>query len=508
MSDPRKTVQGVTLYQQARKLHDAGDLRAAADGYQKALALCPTHTGVIADYARLAVAVKDWPAAEQLYRHLLTVKPDARCEAMLGMTLFRQAKCAEALPYLQQHLAIDPDNAEILLMAGLCATALKDWDQTIAFGQRLDRVRSDARSIDLIFNGLFNLGRKAELDAMYELVMARYPDNPELLGLCGVHLLKRGEFARGFALQLAIRWRYDKQRPADFRTLPADFWDGQRFDGTLLVAGEQGLGEEILSCCMLSDLVRMQQPAIVECEPRLLPLFRRSWPELEFRPRHAGELDRIAASGINYRRIKGLDLAYFLRREHPLPAQPPWLVADPARRQALRERYQARFPGKRLVAVSWRSHRVFGKDQDKSIPPQALQALLAREDLACIDVQYGDVAADLDLLNAAGIPRPWRDPDIDATNDLDALAAQLSAMDAVVSVSNTTVHLAGALGVPCVVLLPKHRPVLWYWEYEAATTPWYPSLRLLRNDREDDWQGLVSRAAEALGQLPLPAELS
>lgn len=506
MNDARKTVQGITLYQQARKAHDAGELRVAADGYQKALALCPAHPGLTADFARLATDAKDWPAAEKLYRHLLSIKPDCRCEPLLAQALVRQDQFATALPLLRQHLQYQPDNPDVLLMAGLCASKLKYWAEAVELGQQLDRVRSSPKSLDLIINGLFNLGRKTELDALIDEVMARYPDNPELLGLAGVHLLKRGEFARGFALQLAIRWRYDQRRPADFRTLPADFWDGQKFAGTLLVAGEQGLGEEILSSGMLTDLVTMQQPAVVECEPRLLPLFRRSWPTLEFRPRHAGELDRLIASGITYRRINGLDLAYFLRRQHPLPPQPPWLLADHDRSSELRARYQARFPGKRLVALSWRSHRAFHNGPDKSVPIQALVPLLQRADCAFIDVQYGDVDAELAVLDAAGVARPWRDPELNATTDIDGLAAQLAAMDAVVSVSNTTIHLAGALGVPGLLLLPKTRPVLWYWGYEADVTPWYPSLQLLRNHSEQDWQELIARAGVALDRLPARTE--
>lgn len=496
MTNPQNLLKSVQLHQQAKQLHAAGQHAAAADAFQKALALVPHNPLLIADYARLAEDVKDWAGAEKLYRRLLAVKPDAACEAWLGHVLFRQGRFADALPFLQIQIERGPPEPDLLLMAGLSASKLKQWDDVIAVGKQLDAVRSNEKSLDLIINGLFNLGRRDELHDWVEQAIRRYPDQPELMGLCGVHLLKCGEFRRGFGFQRAIRWRYDAGRPAQFQADPEHYWDGQPFAGTLLIAGEQGLGEEILASCMLGDVIARGQRMVVECEPRLLPLFRRSWPGIDFVPRYAGELDRLAASGGIWRRIKCLDLAEFFRRQEPLPMQAPWLIADPERSKALRADYQARFPGRKLVGISWRSKREFHNGPGKSIPVTALAPLLARSDVAVVNVQYGDCTSDLAELDAAGIPRPWQDPAINASDDIDALAAQLAALDQVVSVSNTTVHLAGAIGTPCLVLLPKSRPVLWYWGYQADTAPWYPSLQMLRNRTEDNWQAVIAQAVE------------
>ncbi|MFZ5755782.1 MAG: tetratricopeptide repeat protein [Pseudomonadota bacterium] len=498
MSTPQAMLKGVQLFQQAQQLHGERQYGKAAELYRQAMNLLPAHPGIVAGYARLAEDVKDWSAAEKLYRHLLDVKPDARCEPWLGHVLLQQGQADAAWPLLSSGLALNPDHADLLWINGLCASKLKRWEDVIDLGRRLQRVRDNAQAMDLLLNGLFNLGRRDELDALLENALSRFPDNPQVLGLCGVHLLKKGEFARGFALQRAIRMRYDHNPPADLHKPAPDEWDGKPFDGTLLIAGEQGLGEEILASCMLSDIVQMGQPAVVECEPRLLPLFRRSWPTLEFVPRFAGELTRRTASGQPFRRVRCLDLAHFLRRQDPLPPQPAWLVPDPVRREGLRAQYRQRFGNRRLIGISWRSHRAFHNGPDKSVPLSALQPLLARTDVAWIDVQYGDVGDDLAALDAAGIARPWRDAGIDATTDLDGLAAQLLALDMVVSVSNSTVHVAGACGAPGLVMLPKTRPVLWYWGYERDGTPWYPSLQLLRNTTENDWQDLVMQIGQRI----------
>jgi hypothetical protein len=87
---------------------------------------------------------------------------------------------------------------------------------------------------------------------------------------------------------------------------------------------------------------------------------------------------------------------------------------------------------------------------------------------------------------------------IDQFKDLDAFAAQVAALDHVISVSNTTVHMAGALGVDCIVMPPPARGRLWYWSIEGDTTPWYQSVRIVRRALSETWTDQVARAAALL----------
>ncbi|MFZ5699095.1 MAG: hypothetical protein ACOY9J_10355 [Pseudomonadota bacterium] len=498
MNNPQSVARGLRRFQQAQQQHERGELALAAESYRQALLLLPDHVAILAEYARLAEQVHDWQATEKLYRQIIGLRPDAGVEARLGYALFKQARFAEAVPFFHAHLRRQPDDSGVLLALGLVSCALKNWQDALACGRRLESVAPDAKSMEIVLNSLFNLGRGEELDTLVESAIVRHSDNPDVLSLCGVHLLKRGAFGRGFAFQRAIRHRYDHDHP-DFRKLPAHHWDGKQFDGTLLVAGEQGLGEEILASCMFRDLIVMGQRTLVECEPRLIPAFRRSFPEIDFLPRWEGHFDRIAASGIVFRRIKSLDLACFLRCQDRMPPQAPWLLPDAERVARIRQDYRLRWPGRQIVGLSWHSNRVFSDGPGKSIPVLALAPLLARQNTVFINVQYGERSDDLTELARAGLPIPVTDDSIDAYQDLDGLLAQLGALDGLVSVSNSTVHLAGASGVPCQVLLPHARPIFWYWGYDVERTPWYPSLRLWRNGPDNDWTALAIRLRDASG---------
>ncbi|MFZ5530813.1 MAG: hypothetical protein ACOY4U_07170, partial [Pseudomonadota bacterium] len=203
--------------------------------------------------------------------------------------------------------------------------------------------------------------------------------------------------------------------------------------------------------------------------------------------------------GGSFRRINGLDLVGFFRNgKEKFPDRHAWLLPDAERATALRADYQKRCPGRQLIGLSWKSTRVMEGGAIKNVQLENFAPVLATENTAFINLQYGDVADDINRVRAAGIGDIFIDARIDATNDLDGLFAQVAALDLIVSTSNTTVHVAGALGIPCLVLLPKIRPVLWYWGYQGISTPWYPSLELLRNARDDDWRVLMNTAAARL----------
>ena len=114
-----------------------------------------------------------------------------------------------------------------------------------------------------------------------------------------------------------------------------------------------------------------------------------------------------------------------------------------------------------------------------------------------VDLQYGDSDMDRAQFEAETGVSVIRDKEIDSLKDLDGFAAQVAAMDLIVSISNTTVHVAGALGVPAWVLLPN--APMWRWMIDRDDTPWYPLVRLFRQNKRGDWPGVMEKVTVALG---------
>ena len=148
-----------------------------------------------------------------------------------------------------------------------------------------------------------------------------------------------------------------------------------------------------------------------------------------------------------------------------------------------------------MVGVAWISkNKRIG--HQKSMTLGDLAPLAVRPGITLVDLQYGDTEAERRAFAAETGVTLVHDDHIDQMADLDAFAAQVAAMDLVISVSNTTVHFAGALGVPVWVML--HMVPLNYWMLDREDSPWYPSARLFRQSEPGQWADVIRRVGDAL----------
>lgn len=494
MNNPQTIARALELFASARALHGAGRLAEAAEAYRRATQLLPNHVDMLAGYARLAQDVSDWPAAEKLYRRIGELRPDGGHEGHLAFVLLQQGRNADAAHYFRAARARSPTDMPALRGLAMALGRSQQWQEALDCGLALERsVPASQQTPDVVLNSLFYLGMGDELDARIDTVLPRYPGNHAIAAICGLHLLKRGDFRRGFRLLRDAGWGLPGGA-AD----AAGAWRGETFDGTLLVIGEQGLGEEILASSLFGTLPAARPQVRILCEPRLAGLFRRSFPGLQVVPGKEISAATAADAEQPVRHIKSLDLAAL--SDNPLPARPAWLTPDPERAARLKQELRARWPGKRLVGLSWSSSRAIHGARDKSAPLSALAPLLSMPDTVCINLQYGDTTADLAQLAGTGLPQPNTVAGIDNREDIDGLLALMSALDAIVTVSNTTAHLAGAAGLECHLLLPHAHPVFWYWGYRGEHTPWYPAMRIWRCDPDGSWSGLAGKVARQLLQ--------
>jgi len=194
-------------------------------------------------------------------------------------------------------------------------------------------------------------------------------------------------------------------------------------------------------------------------------------------------------------------LGRYLRQSgDAFPSHPnDFLVADPARSAQLRKRLD---DGRRVIGLSWRSRNPKCENA-KSATLCDFHAVLALPGCRFVDLQYGDTDAEREAVERELGVRVERLDDVDNTQDIDGLAALMAACDAVVTVSNTTAHLAGALGRPTRVLVPFGLGRMWCWLDEGEASPWYGSVRLQRQRRLHDWSGPVEAVAAEFAAQPL-----
>ncbi|MCE3000366.1 MAG: tetratricopeptide repeat protein [Betaproteobacteria bacterium] len=521
--------QAQQLFFAALAAQNAGRLAKAEQLYREALALAPGRpsllnnlASVLRDLSRHEEALnmsaalvlaapgdaQSWITRASIYTALgdsLSAASDllqatrldpenAALQLLLGTTLLEGGQPGQAIRCLRQVFSAQPGDpqaacqlANALLRAFQPDEAIHCCDKALA----LDPRHADAWLNRA--NALLQLGRYDEALHGYSNVQQLAPGSPRAWWNESLLRLLLGDLERGWKLY-EYGWATGQrgmQRPRF--TAPA--WDGRPLEGDLLVWAEQGIGDQILFGTMLEELRPLARQVIVAAAPRLLPLLQRSLPGLRFVSGEAvdPQLPVAAQAAMG-------DLGGFLRGSADrFPQRAGYLRADAARAAALRARL---LPADQrlLVGLSWRSRNDhFGAL--KSLDPGQLAPLLALPGITAVDLQYGDTAAERAMLQQKhGITLQHCD-DIDNFNDLDGLAALIEACDVVVSVSNTTVHLAGALGKPTLVLLPFALGRIWYWHQHGERSLWYPSCRLLRQPQPGDWASPVAQALAEINKL-------
>ena len=256
-------------------------------------------------------------------------------------------------------------------------------------------------------------------------------------------------------------------------TLPE--WDGTaQPDKTLLVIKRiRHVGDQLRLARLIALAARRVRRCIVLAEPRLIPIYQRSYPEVDVRndvkdqESATAEADFVASYETLWEHLGSTERSIV---EGFAPLQP-----DPALVHRFRSRYKT--GGRALVGISWKS-----TNQNKDCPLISDWAEMMKG-LAVdfVSLQYGEVKQEIDTLRSLSGSNLVYDDTVDSMHDLDRFAAQVSALDSVVSISNTTVHMAGALGMKSVVILDdkSHLP----WPYYLSRSPWYPSTILIRRRR-------------------------
>jgi hypothetical protein len=279
------------------------------------------------------------------------------------------------------------------------------------------------------------------------------------------------------------------------RQLPFHVWDRSHDTGMkLLVCAEQGIGDQIMFAGCIADAQRSVGRVVLEAEPRLQPLFARSFPACQCLTGHWDQ-DPTCPSDITAHIHGGSLPGLFRQTPDSFPHQRGYLRADPERTQNWARRYAA-LPARLKVGISWRGGNDARTRQARSIGLSEWLPILRCPDVTFVNLQYGDHAAEMDSIRDEVRIHCW--PDSDPLKDLDDFAAQIAALDLVISVDNTTVHMAGALGVPVWTLLPI--PQDWRWVQGAASSPWYPSMKLFHQSERGNWQPVISAVADALAR--------
>jgi tetratricopeptide (TPR) repeat protein len=422
----------------------------------------------------------------------------------LVRALIQADKVTEALEVAGAAAAADPGGYQARLMLGFAHQKAHEPSRALEhYGAALAMQPSDPEVHDLLGSAYQELGRLEEALAEYDRALALRPDHAGAHFHRGLARLLLGDFARGWEDYEFRKLSAESSVPA--RRYPE--WDGSPLGGrTLLVRREQGLGDEIMFASMVPEIMRSAKHCVLECEPRLHSLFSRSFAQASvFAARPDGSLPPgIASLPVDVESAAG-SLARYLRPEaRSFSTGSGYLKADAGRVAHWRARLAE--AGKGLaVGISWTGGVRKTRRAVRSLPLANWLPLLQVPQVRFVSLQYTPeaMAEIAELRRTHGVTvEHWPE----AIADYDETAALVGALDLVLSVCTSVVHLGGALGRPVWVLAP-YSPE-WRYGFKGPAMPWYSSVRVYRQPAYGAWDevvGEVQRDLHRQAVRPAPA---
>lgn len=488
------------LYAQGLKLSSQGRHLDAIACFEGALAQQPGDAKVLFALGHTAQTLGLGDAAQSFYQKVLALEP-GRIEATVNLANLLRAsgQFGAAIAILEPALARAADNPDLLVTLGSAWREMGEEDKAIAlYRAALDAAPSYVPALVNLADMLCDAGARIEARTLYDSALKAEPRNAQArLNRAILHLLD-GDLKDGWR-DYAARVEIPGKVPAlaeGWRLAP---WTGGPLKrGRLLVRAEQGVGDQILFASMIPDLARRARTedgsVVLECEPRLAPLFARSFPEVTVRPTvladgRAGYGWLKQAGGANAATLMGSLPRYLRARIEDFPRPHRFLVPDADEVAHWKSVFD-----EGAVGICWRSGKTGGHRAVQYAPLEAWGAFLRQNEGRFVCVQYDAQPEEIAALEAMSGKTIIVPQGIDQKKELDRAAALMAALTAVVTAPTAVAWLAAGVGTPTYKVLYDTSWTALGQAYE----PFAPACVCIMPARRGDWADVFGQVAAKL----------
>jgi len=492
----------------ALALDNLGQRHKAFEMYERAIALDPHDPDLYLNIGTAAWSLALYDGAEKAFRAYIQLRPDCpKGYNNLAGCLRDKGEVDSAIEIARDAIMLMPEAAELWNTLGTIMGEISDFEKAIEFykeAQRLDPTMS--RAFHNMGHALAHVGPLDESVANYSRALAlceNEADRAEILHARGLSRVAMGTLAEG--------WPEYEQRhnphfsQSNYFAVDAPRWDGEDLKGKkLLLAGEQGLGDEIMLAGLVPELIERLGPAgklMIACDHRLVPLFQRSFPNvhvgIQMHAKHNAKPVRVVhwARGDlkpDYYTPMGSPLGILRARIDDFPKN-AFLKPDPTRVRFWQDRLATLGPGP-YVGICWQSMLLTTQRKKFFSALEVWQPVLEKTCVKFVNLQYGDAKPDIAHVREKFGVRIHEFDDLDLRMNLDDNAALCAALDLVVSAPTAAAALAAATGTQTWFLTAgRVWPQLGTDHY-----PWYADTRVLTPEKFGDWPALMTRFADEI----------
>ena len=474
-------------YNLGNTLKQLNKLDEAVISYKKSIQL---KTDYAAAYNNLADVFKNQGKIEETivsYKKAIQLNPNyAEAYNNLGIIFRELGELYDSEKSYRKAIKLNPNYSEGYFNLGI---TLRD------LGRLGESENNYKKAIELNSNRaeLYNnlgvvlreLGKLDESEQNYKKAIKLKPDYADAYNNNSFTLLLKHDFKKAYDFS-EWRWKTKHKIGEKFNT-SKPLWKGES-GKRILIWKEQGIGDEIIFCSMLSELKAKSEKLIVHCDKRLIPLFKRSLSkDIIFE----GSKNNINEKDYDVHIPMGSVSKYFRENLKSFSVTSKgYLKADKDRTLKIRNKL-LKDKKQTLIGISWYTKSRIQMASFRNIFLNDLVSVLKNNDTKIVSLQYDHKSDEIeDLKKNNGIEINLL-PEVDNRNDLDGLASLISACDLVVSIDNFTVHLAGSLGVKTKILLPYTMDARWGFEGEKSYL--YKSVKLYRQTELGDWKKVLKK---------------
>ena len=411
---------------------------------------------------------------KQYQKSLLMESDNPETYIKFGIVLEKSGRLDEAKRCHEQALLIDPKNIAAYNHLGLFYEKIEQYQTAIK--QYKKALKLDSQNPN-VYTNLGNSYRKMgdyTLAMQHDLkALAINPAHANAHGNLSVSLLKTGDIKNGwehYEYRNGIDYKYldsiNSSIPDIIKNTPR--WNGEPIKTGLLIWPEQGIGDLVMYAKLFTFLPKKKK-IIVCLDDRLINLFERSFSKLTFikQSTYQKDLDSTKSLAFDYQIPIGSLAKLYLPSYNILNnLEDFYLFSDKEKTNSIRKKLKKN--NELIIGISWRTTNK-ESSKKRNIPLSLLAQGLNHEQIKLVNLQYGDVSSEISLLKKNDKISVTQVDSIDIYNDIDSFSSLIDACDLVVSIDNSTVHLAGSLGKKTFVLLPKVSD--WRWMLKENFTP-------------------------------------
>jgi Tfp pilus assembly protein PilF len=485
-------MKGAQKLNRALALQTQGRLLDAKRIYEAILLKAPTDVDALHLLGLVFLELGDAVRAEALISKALDIKndqPEFHCN--YGLVMRSLGKITDSLKAYERAIRFKPDYPAAHVNRGVALQDMGRYDEALRSFNRA--IALDPKVVAFSNRGILKRLMRRPDSAIedFRRALALDPQHVESHWSLSLALLDQQQFMLGWQ---EYEWRL-KNRDLNPKLLKthASRWTPSVSSKRLLVYAEQGIGDQVFFSVAFSKSTALAEQVVLRCDDRLVGLFQRSFPALEV------VSDRVPIDHLRFDHYLELGSVFWALESvgvltHDVP-KGGYLVSNSELSRELRRSLLGK--KRRLCGVSWRSQNA-PFSAEKSVNIIDCIAVLRDPETAYVSLQYGAVSGELRALYDHHEIQIIECESVDNYTNLDGHAALISACDHVISVSNSTAHLAGALGVMGAAAIPYARGIFFYWMAKSqGRSYWYPSLSLFDQESPGDWNSVFLKISRS-----------